>query len=79
MKKQTSPAAPKNDIIKDLPIEEIVDMMEGFVKEGKIRYYGASNYSLDRLKRAKEYAKSVGAQGFCAVSNYWTLLKENEG
>ena len=63
----------------DLPIEEIVDMMEDFVKEGKIRYYGASNYSIERLAKAKEYAKSVGAQGFCAVSNYWTLLKENEG
>ena len=63
----------------DLPIEEIVDMMEGFVKEGKIRYYGASNYSVARLARAKEYAESIGAQGFCAVSNYWTLLKENEG
>lgn len=61
------------------PIEEIVDVMESLVRAGKIRYYGASNYSLERLAQAKSYAASVGAQGFSAVSNYWTLLKENEG
>ena len=63
----------------DIPIEEIVDMMEDFVKQGKIRYYGASNYTASRLMEAKKYAESVGARGFCAVSNYWTLLKENDG
>ena len=63
----------------DIPVEEIVDMMEEFVKAGKIRYYGASNYTLERLARAKKYAESIGALGFSAVSNYWTLLKENEG
>lgn len=63
----------------EIPVEEIVDMMEDFVKSGKIRYYGASNYTAERLAKAKSYAKSIGAQGFSAVSNYWTLLKENEG
>ena len=63
----------------DMPIEEIVDMMEGFVKSGKIRYYGASNYTVQRLREAKRYAEASGAQGFSAVSDYWTPLKENEG
>lgn len=63
----------------EMPIEDIVDIMEGFVKAGKIRYYGASNYSIERLAKAKEYAKSTGVQGFSAASDYWTMLKENEG
>ena len=61
------------------PIEEIIDIMESLTAAGKIRYYGASNYSTQRLARAKEYAKSIGARGFSAVSNYWTPLCENEG
>jgi aryl-alcohol dehydrogenase-like predicted oxidoreductase len=63
----------------DKPVEEIVDIMEGFVRAGKIRYYGASNYSFERLTAANKYAKASGGRGFCAVSNYWTMLKENEG
>lgn len=61
------------------PIEEIVDMMEGFVKEGKIRYYGASNFKLERMKKAVEYAKVKGYQGFSAVSNQWSLATVNPG
>ena len=60
-----------------LPVEEIVDMMEALVSAGKIRYYGASNYTVSRLTRAGLYAKSRGVTGFSAVSNYWTPLAEN--
>ena len=63
----------------DRDIEEIIDMMEDFVREGKIRYYGASNYTLKRLLEAKKYAERAGVRGFSAVSNYWTMLRENDG
>lgn len=63
----------------DMPIEEIIDIMEILVKAGKIEYYGASNYSTQRLQKAKKYAKSIGAKGFSAVSDYWTPLTENPG
>ena len=33
------------------PVGEIIDTMESFVTEGKIRYYGASNYKLHRMTR----------------------------
>ena len=55
------------------PVEEIVDFMEEFVAQGKIRYYGASNYSLDRMTKAVEYAQKNKLQGFCAVQNRWSL------
>ena len=55
------------------PIEEIVDMMEHYVKAGDIRYYGASNFKLHRMEAAWEYANKHGLQGFSAVQNQWAL------
>ena len=55
------------------PIAEILNFMEDFVKEGKIRHYGASNYRLDRLQKAAEYAKENKCRGFFAVQNQFSL------
>ena len=62
-----------------IPIGMILEMLEGFVKEGKIRHYGASNYSAARLIEAAEYAKAHGLQGFTAVSNQHSAAKVNVG
>ena len=59
------------------PIGEIIDTMESFVKAGKIRYYGASNYKLNRMREAKEYSRKNNIQGFSAVSNQWSLATAN--
>lgn len=48
------------------PIEELIDIMETFRKEGKIRYYGCSNWKTPRLKEAADYCKKNGFQGFLA-------------
>jgi len=61
------------------PIGEIIEIMEGFVKSGKIRYYGASNYSTERILDAAAYAEAHGFKGFSAVSNRWMPAVENEG
>ena len=47
-------------------VMELIDVMESFVKEGKIRYYGCSNWSAARMKEADEYCKSKGYRGFAA-------------
>lgn len=65
----------RDDKSKD--IEEIMDWMEQLVREGKIRYYGASNFSLDRMKKAMDYAKSHNLKGFSAVSNQWSAASIN--
>jgi aryl-alcohol dehydrogenase-like predicted oxidoreductase len=62
-----------------IPIGMILEMLEGFVKEGKIRHYGASNYSAARLAEAEAYAKAHGLQGFTAVSNQHSVAKVNRG
>lgn len=47
-------------------VMQLIDVMEGFVKEGKIRYYGCSNWSTARMKEADAYCKSKGYRGFAA-------------
>lgn len=62
-----------------MDIAEIVDIMEKLVKEGKIRYYGASNYKQHRMEQAAAYAREKGLQGFTAVSNQWSMARVNPG
>lgn len=49
-----------------LPVEELVETMESFVKAGKIRYYGCSNWSADRMAMADTYAAKMGYRSFAA-------------
>mgnify|MGYP004466411891 CR=1 FL=1 len=47
-------------------VEEEIEVMEAFRKEGKIRYYGCSNWTADRVKTADAYCKAKGYRGFVA-------------
>lgn len=49
-----------------LPVEELVETMETFVRAGKIRYYGCSNWSAKRMAEADCYAAKMGYRGFAA-------------
>lgn len=62
---------------KTVPAEEIVDMMEAFVKEGLICRYGASNMSMDRAEAARVYAQKRGITGFCALQNRFSIAAVN--
>lgn len=55
------------------PVEEIVDIMEDFRKQGKIRFYGVSNWKLDRIIKAQEYAHRIGTPGFTCNQLMWSL------
>jgi aryl-alcohol dehydrogenase-like predicted oxidoreductase len=48
------------------PAGELLERMEGFRKEGKIRWYGCSNWTLARIAEADTYAKAHGLRGFIA-------------
>ncbi|MEG2290198.1 MAG: aldo/keto reductase [Clostridium sp.] len=61
-----------------LPIEEVVEIGEYFVKAGKIRYFGASNYKLHRMEAAVDYSKNTSGNGFSALSNQWSLAYPND-
>lgn len=62
-----------------LDVGEILEFMEEFVRQGKIRYYGASNFRRERLELARKYAGKHGLKGFCAVSNQWSAASVNPG
>lgn len=58
------------------PVEEIVDVLEEERKKGKIMCYGASNWTTERIRKANEYAKQVGAMGFAVNSPNFSLARQ---
>ncbi|MCR9259531.1 MAG: aldo/keto reductase [Pseudomonadaceae bacterium] len=62
----------------DVPVAEFVDALNDEVKAGRIRTFGGSNWSVERVKEANDYAASKGLQGFSAVSNNFSLAQMNE-
>ncbi len=55
------------------PVEHFVDLLNTFVREGKIRAFGGSNWSAARLRAANDYARQTGQQGFAASQPLWCL------
>jgi aryl-alcohol dehydrogenase-like predicted oxidoreductase len=47
-------------------VEEEIETMEQFLKEGKIRYYGCSNWQADRIRKSDTYCAGRGYRGFIA-------------
>lgn len=54
-------------------IEETVEIMEAFRREGKIRYYGCSNWCVDRMRKADVYCAEKGYTGFVADQALFNL------
>lgn len=54
-------------------VEELTEVMEQFVREGKIRYYGCSNWSAKRMQEADAYCKKMGYRGFAANQALYNL------
>lgn len=55
------------------PVEHFIDLLNAFLREGKIRAFGASNWTAARLRAASDYAKKSGQQGFTANQPFWCL------
>jgi len=49
-----------------VPAGEILEIMNQFKKEGKIRYFGCSNWSAERIHEAMRYADDKKITGFTA-------------
>lgn len=52
---------------------EIVEYLNEFKKEGKIRYFAASNWTAGRIMEAQQYAAGHGLSGFCANQALWSM------
>lgn len=55
------------------PVEHFIDLLNGFVRDGKIRAFGASNWTIARLRAAQDYAARSGQIGFAASQPLWCL------
>ncbi|MDD4796851.1 MAG: aldo/keto reductase [Eubacteriales bacterium] len=59
------------------PVDEILEHLEEKVRQGKIRHYGASNWTLARLRQADAYAARHGLQGFAVNQLGWSLAQRS--
>lgn len=54
-------------------VSELMDTLEEYKKQGKVRCYGVSNWTMPRLLEAKEYAEKMNYSGFLANSPNYSL------
>ena len=59
----------------DIPVGEFVDVMDEHLRAGRIRAYGGSNWTPERVDEANAYAKANGRMGFTILSNHFGLAE----
>jgi len=59
------------------PVEPMIDALNKLVKDGKLRYFGCSNWSIARIREAQAYAKATGQMGFSATQLMYCLAEPN--
>jgi aryl-alcohol dehydrogenase-like predicted oxidoreductase len=60
---------------KDVPLEETLSVYGELIKEGKIRYIGASNYDAPRLAEAARVASGKGLPQYQSLQPHYNLLE----
>ena len=58
-----------------VPVSSILETLEGARMQGKLRYYGCSNWTLGRMKEAEAYAREHSLEGF-RVNQTWVCLPD---
>jgi aryl-alcohol dehydrogenase-like predicted oxidoreductase len=58
----------------ETPIEETMATLDGFVRAGKVRYLGCSNYSGSQIVEAQWAAERVGGTPFVSLQPRYSLL-----
>ncbi len=57
----------------EIPVGEFVDAVNEQIERGRIHAWGGSNWTLDRVKAANDYAQRSGKRGMSAISNNFSL------
>lgn len=60
----------------DVPVSEIIPTLDQLKREGKIGIYGASNWSIERIKEANAFAETHDMSPFAAVSPHYSLAHQ---
>ena len=58
-----------------IPVDEWIDALNELIDKGRIRAFGGSNWTPERIDAANAYAAKTGKRGFCAVSNNFSLAR----
>ncbi len=56
-----------------LPVEQIIDSCDAFVRDGRVKALGAANWTARRIRKANDYASRAGKTGFVAAQLFWNL------
>jgi aryl-alcohol dehydrogenase-like predicted oxidoreductase len=59
----------------DVPVGEFVDVLNEHKSAGRLGVFGGSNWSLQRMDEANEYAARNGLAGFTVLSNHLSLAQ----
>jgi aryl-alcohol dehydrogenase-like predicted oxidoreductase len=62
----------------DLPVGPIVECLNEHRRAGRLRAFGVSNWTCDRIDEANAYAEAHGLEGFCCNSPQLSLARQNE-
>lgn len=57
------------------PVGEIIDALIAEQQAGRIRHFGCSNWSVERIREAQRYAAGIGHAGFVACQPMWGLAE----
>jgi len=62
----------------ETPLEEIMAAFDDLIKQGKVRWIGASNFSAARLAQANEVAKQCGWHRYESIQPPYHLLQRSD-
>lgn len=56
-----------------MPVDEIMPILNDFVKSGKVHFIGASNWKTERIEKANKFANENGLEPFRISQIYYSL------
>ncbi len=59
----------------EVPVGQWIDTLNGEVEAGRIKLFGGSNWTAERIDEANNYASQNGLQGFSLLSNNFSLAR----
>ena len=62
----------------DLPVSEIMDCLDEFVQNGRVRYLACSNWTAARTAQANAYAQRTGKHVFVVNQLMWSMAVINK-
>ncbi|HEV2107880.1 MAG TPA: aldo/keto reductase [Thermomicrobiales bacterium] len=58
-----------------VPAGEFIDVLNRMQQDGKLRVFGASNWTIERVEEANQWAAEHGLNGFTMISNNFSLAR----